>query len=68
MCRVIAEAIAGDVEQQGQEKGKDGLSGHLKMAQLEGLWTTRRQAKTLKELREGWCDWVSEGAIANCDL
>lgn len=29
MCRVIAVDVAADPEQQGQEKGKDRLSGHL---------------------------------------
>lgn len=53
MCRVTAEAVAADAEQQGQEKGKEGLSGHLKIAQREGLQTTRRQPKMLEELREG---------------
>lgn len=68
MCTVIAEDVAADPEQQGQEKGKERLSGHLKIAQGEDFWSMRRQLKMLEELGGGQCDGVWEGGITNCDL
>lgn len=64
MCRVRAEAATAEAMPPGQEKGKDRLSGFLKLAQPQSLRITRRQEKMLEERREGWFGWVWEGRIA----